>query len=98
MNDGSGLGWPGEPTDDPRRFSTGLGWPDERDRPQREDHSPQADGDVDGLDPAAVSRETSPLAVSPQVKTAEELSDLELTGSRIRTSIPLVIMASTCCC
>ncbi len=76
MNDGSGLGWPGEPTDDPRRFSTGLGWPDERGRPQGDGHSPQADTNADRVDDPDVSRETSPLAVSPQVQTAEELSDL----------------------
>ncbi len=75
MNDGTGLGWPGEPTSDPREFSTGLGWPGERVRPQGDQVSPQAeegsaDAPVDG-----VSRETAPLAISPQVRTAGDLSD-----------------------
>ena len=77
MNDGTGLGWPGGAERDPRQLSTGLGWPVERVPPQDDAVSPQADGRVRGpRRRRAVSRETSPLAASPRVRTAGDLSDL----------------------
>ena len=80
MNDGTGLGWPEGAENDlsqsPRQLSTGLGWPAERVSPQEDAGFPQGAVAPDDPPTTAVSRETSPLAASPRVRTAGDLSDL----------------------